>query len=170
MSAFFEEFQKELGKRLAQAIALALTVLLSVAGFSLPKDMHTARIVLLCLAGLSLIVLASGLAFRYLSSRRSVSKSPLSIYSTLAAAKVEQTTLDPLTFHVLKYFWTFPIGSASVSVVSHSCQISLDEALDCVKRLWHLKLIKTLIPAPGEWNGQYQITPRGSDYVRNHAT
>jgi hypothetical protein len=169
MSAFFDEFQKELGKRLAQVLSGSLAVILSVAGFSLPRDMHTARLVLLCLAAIALLVLACGLVFRYLSSRKKVDH-PLAIYSTLAAAKTETTVLDALTFHVLKHFGTFPIGSVPVSAVAYSCQISHDEALGCVKRLWDLKLIKTLIPAPREWNGQYQITPKGMDYVRNHAT
>jgi hypothetical protein len=69
MSHFSESFQKELGKRLAQVIAASTAGLLGVAGFSLPKDMPTARAALLSLACISLLVLAASLFFRFYTVR-----------------------------------------------------------------------------------------------------
>ena len=65
MSAFSEEFQKELGKRLAQVISASIAGLLGVAGLVAPKDAHTARVILLSLASISLAALLVSLFFRY---------------------------------------------------------------------------------------------------------
>ncbi len=94
---------------------------------------------------------------------------PQPIYSTLAA-ELEEPKLDSKAFHVLKWFSTFPRGSAPVTAVAQVCQMELSDALDCVKQLWNLRFIKTVVIAPGEWNGQYAITEKGMGYVRNHAT
>jgi len=71
MSHFYESFQKELGKRIAQIVSATLVAVLSTAALSMPKDMYKTQLILLGLAGLSLLVLASGLLFRYLSYRNS---------------------------------------------------------------------------------------------------
>lgn len=92
----------------------------------------------------------------------------LPIYTTPKAD--EEPVLDSRTFHVLKWFSTFPRGSAPVVAVAQACQMDFGDALDCVKTLWQLKFIKTVVIAPGEWKGQYAITDRGFEYVKNHAT
>ncbi len=95
---------------------------------------------------------------------------PPGIYSTLTSES-KAPTLDRKTFEVLKWFSTFPRnGSAPVSYVAQVHGLDSIAALACVQELWHLKFIKTVVVAPGEWNGQYAITDTGFDYVRTHAT
>jgi hypothetical protein len=84
----------------------------------------------------------------------------------------QEIILGDLTFHVLKAYNNFPSQNAAMSVdmVGQYCQITRDEALAAVKELHKMKYIRTLITAPGEWNGHFQITPIGRDYVMRHAT
>jgi hypothetical protein len=84
----------------------------------------------------------------------------------------EEIILSPFTFHILKAYnnFTSPHSAMGVNAVSHYCQVTREEALPAVQELHRIKYIFTLIPAPGEWNGEYQITPIGRDYVRRHAT
>ena len=66
MRDIFESVQRVLEKVLAQALLAALTLLLPAAAFLLPAgySQHTARLALLGLAGSTLLLLSSGLAFR----------------------------------------------------------------------------------------------------------
>jgi hypothetical protein len=84
----------------------------------------------------------------------------------------EEILLGDLTFHVLKAYSNFSSAHAAMSVdmVSQYCQIPPDRALPAVKELHGMKYIRTVITAPGEWNGHFQITPIGRDYVNRHAT
>jgi len=84
----------------------------------------------------------------------------------------QEIILGDLTFHVLKAYNNFPSQNAAMSVdmVGQYCQITRDEALAAVKELHKMKYIRTLTTAPGEWNGHFQITPIGRDYVVRHAT
>jgi hypothetical protein len=84
----------------------------------------------------------------------------------------EEIILSPFTFHILKAYnnFTSPHSAMSVDAVSHYCQVTREEALPAVQELHRMKYIFTLTPAPGEWNGEYQITPIGRDYARRHAT
>ena len=95
--------------------------------------------------------------------------SPQAVYSTLNI-EMEEPHLEGEAFHVLKWFSTFPKGSAPVSGVEYMCQMDHSTALSCVQELWRLKFIRTVVQAPGEWNGQYAITQKGADYVRTHGT
>ena len=67
MHAFYESFQKELGKRTAQALIAALTTLLSatVAMLSLPNSMHTLQAASVWVVVISSLVLASILLYWY---------------------------------------------------------------------------------------------------------
>jgi hypothetical protein len=94
---------------------------------------------------------------------------PQAVYSTLNI-EMEEPHLEGEAFHVLKWFSTFPKGSAPVSGVEYMCQMDHSTALSCVQELWRLKFIRTVVQAPGEWNGQYAITQKGADYVRTHGT
>jgi hypothetical protein len=95
---------------------------------------------------------------------------PPVIYSTLVT-ELEGPTLDRMTFEVLKLFYTFPrFGAAPVSHVAQVHGIDSSAALACVQKLLHLGFIWTAVIAPGEGNGQYQITDKGRHYVRTHAT
>ncbi len=63
-----------------------------------------------------------------------------------------------------------PIHAGSRSYVAQVHGLESSAALACVQELWHLNLIKTVVVAPGEWNGRYAITSKGFDYVITHAT
>jgi len=95
---------------------------------------------------------------------------PLRIYSTLTT-DLEAPALARKTFEVLKWFSTFPPnGAAPVSLVAQVHEMDLSAAQACVQELWHLHFIRTVMAAPGDWNGQYAITDEGFNYVRTHAT
>jgi predicted transcriptional regulator len=95
---------------------------------------------------------------------------PPVIYSTLVT-ELEGPTLDRMTFEVLKWFNTFPrFGAAPVSHVAQVHGIDSSAAFAYVQKLLHLGFIWTAVIAPGEGNGQYQITDKGRHYVRTHAT
>ncbi len=94
---------------------------------------------------------------------------PQAIYRTLTT-EPKAPTLDRQTFEVLKWFSTFqPNVSAPVSYVAQVHGLDSSAALACVKELWHLKFIETVVVAPGEWNGRYAITDKGFNYVSTHA-
>jgi hypothetical protein len=84
----------------------------------------------------------------------------------------EETILGDLTFEVLKTYSRFPSPNAAMSVkmVCDMGGYAYDEALAAVQELHRMKYIRTLIAAPGNWNGHFQITPIGRDYVNRHAT
>jgi hypothetical protein len=82
----------------------------------------------------------------------------------------EEIILGDLSFHILKAYGNFNSQNAAMSVdmVCHYCQLKTEEALPAVKQLHGLGFIKTVVNAPGEWNGHYQITAIGRDYIRRH--
>jgi hypothetical protein len=185
MRAFSESFQKELGKRLAQAIALGLLVLFSVAGISLPRDMHTARLVLLCLAGLSLLALSSGLLFRYLSSHRDVGHPVSPARPAPTPQEIRQQRLNQqmevlsqfqkpsnIAFEVLKRLAMNP-RDGSLDVQGVACLFyegSFSAAKSCLQELIGFDYVERAGPAmPGEWNNHYKITERGIACVNIHA-
>lgn len=70
MNPFFESFLKEIGAGLAKAIWIGIIILCAVAGFSLPKDMIIARVILLCLLVLLILSLSIYIVYRYRSYRK----------------------------------------------------------------------------------------------------
>jgi hypothetical protein len=90
---------------------------------------------------------------------------PLAVYSTLTG----EPTLDTNTFEVLKWFSTFPKGAVPIGAVQQVFGMDYPTAVSCVERLWDLKFLRTVVVAPGEWNGQYGITPTGYDFVRRNS-
>jgi hypothetical protein len=185
MSAFSESFQKELGKVSAQAIAAALTVIFSVAAFRLDLDKHTARVLLLCLAAISLLALVCGLVFRYRSSHKVVvppmaARQPAPTPQQIRQQKINEQMeylsqfpkQDVIQFEMLKRLSHNP-RDGSIDAQGAACLFyegRVTKARPALKDLLDYGYIERTGPAMhGEGNNHYKISEKGIICVNIHA-
>lgn len=163
MNPFFESFQKELGKALAQAISAALLVIFAVAGISLPRDMETARTILIVLSGLALLTLAGGLFFRYLSYRESKGRIKEHDFSNIDSSQPVESN-EPLTEiheNVLSILFKEP---SSVKNICIALKITNEEAKYYLYDLLDKYMVETptpYAPGPEEW----RISQKGRKHI-----